>query len=225
MLQLSGALRAAAKRYLGSPATAYRLESSTTQRPGGEQKPEAVTAAIPTSQHGEVGLVSGAPGEVYTRKVKIFVPVRNPEQSGLSKAIDGPGKGPLWRMEIDNRQKWENNLMGWTSTADSMDSVMRSHLQFNTKEEAIAFANKNGWPYDVREPHMRRKERQKRYAGYGDNFSVRRGGYPTGGLASEHGYLPGSGKRPPREEANKRMGSDAPNKAGGTEAQGQGTTL
>ncbi len=53
--------------------------------------------------------------------------------------------------------------------------------------------------------------------------SVRRGGYPTGGLASEHGYLPGSGKRPPREEAEKRMGSGAPNKAGGTEMK-QGTT-
>ena len=38
-------------------------------------------------------------------QVKIFVPVKNPEQSGLSKAIDGPGKGPLWRIEIDNRQK------------------------------------------------------------------------------------------------------------------------
>ena len=74
MLQLSGAFRAAAKRYLGSPATAYRLESSTTQRPGGEQKPEAVTAAIPTSQYGEIGLVSGAPGEVYTRKVRSVLP-------------------------------------------------------------------------------------------------------------------------------------------------------
>ena len=42
---------------------------------------------------------------VWLVQVKIFVPVRNPEQSGLSKAIDGPGKGPLWRMEIDNRQK------------------------------------------------------------------------------------------------------------------------
>ena len=38
-------------------------------------------------------------------QVKIFVPVKNPEQSGLAKAIDGPGRGPLWRMEIDNRQK------------------------------------------------------------------------------------------------------------------------
>ena len=53
--------------------------------------------------------------------------------------------------------------------------------------------------------------------------SVRRGGYPTGGLASEHGYLPGSGNRPPREEADKRMGSGAPNKAGGTEMK-EGTT-
>ena len=50
---------------------------------------------------GKSGLMS-----VSTEQVKIFTPVKNPEQSGLSKAIDGPGKGPLWRMEIDNRQKY-----------------------------------------------------------------------------------------------------------------------
>ena len=82
-----------------------------------------------------------------------------------------PGTPPIYQaVKAGIACRWENNLMGWTSTADSMDSVMRSHLQFNTKEEAIAFAEKNGWPYDVREPHMRRKERQKRFAGYGDNF-------------------------------------------------------
>ena len=68
MLQLTGAFRGAARRCPGIAAPA-RSASSATQRPGGEQEPEAVGAAVPTSQYGEIGLVSGAPGDVYTRKV------------------------------------------------------------------------------------------------------------------------------------------------------------
>ena len=69
MLQLTGAFRRAASKGSIVKTQGYRLASSTVQRPGGEQEPEAVAAAIPTSQYGEIGLVSGAPGEVYTRKV------------------------------------------------------------------------------------------------------------------------------------------------------------
>ena len=60
--------------------------------------------------------------------------------------------------------------MGWTSTADALDQVARSALQFGTKEDAIAFCKKHGWEYAVREPQMRRTSRSRRYAGYGDNF-------------------------------------------------------
>ena len=60
--------------------------------------------------------------------------------------------------------------MGWTSTADALDQVARSALQFGTKEDAIAFCEKHGWEYAVREPQMRRTSRSRRYAGYGDNF-------------------------------------------------------
>ena len=34
----------------------------------------------------------------------------------------------------------------------------------------MAFAQKNGWRYETEEPQMRRVDRQKRFAGYGDNF-------------------------------------------------------
>lgn len=62
--------------------------------------------------------------------------------------------------------------MGWTSTADALDQVARSALNFGTKEDAIAFCKKHGWEYDVREPMMRRTSRTRRYAGYGDNFRL-----------------------------------------------------
>jgi hypothetical protein len=41
---------------------------------------------------------------------------------------------------------------------------------FAIKEEAVAFAEKNGWRFEVEDPQMRRLDRQKRFAGYGDNF-------------------------------------------------------
>ncbi|KAL8203894.1 UNVERIFIED_CONTAM: NADH dehydrogenase Fe-S protein subunit 4 ndufs4 [Gekko kuhli] len=46
-----------------------------------------------------------------------------------------------WKMEFDTRERWENPLMGWASTADPLSNLF---LTFATKEDAIAFAEKNG---------------------------------------------------------------------------------
>ena len=40
--------------------------------------------------------------------------------------------------------RWENPLIGWTSTADPVDTVARSGLEFGSREAAIAFADKHG---------------------------------------------------------------------------------
>jgi NADH dehydrogenase (ubiquinone) Fe-S protein 4 len=61
-----------------------------------------------------------------------------------------------WRMDWDILQKghrWENPLMGWQSSADCMQGT---HLNFKTKEDAIAFAEKQGYEYFVQEPNERR---------------------------------------------------------------------
>lgn len=69
--------------------------------------------------------------------------------------------------------------MGWTSTADPLENVGRSLLtNFNTAEEAAAFAERQGWEYTIEHPNQRRTTRQRRYAGYGDNFSTKRKGVP-----------------------------------------------
>ena len=47
-------------------------------------------------------------------------------------------------MEFDTRERWENNLMGWSSTADPLSNT---NIDFADKEEAVAFADKNGWAY------------------------------------------------------------------------------
>jgi len=64
-------------------------------------------------------------------------------------------------------------------------------MSFYTKEQAIAFCTKYGWEYEVREPKGGRTNasvhfRNPRFYQYGDNFSVKRGGLPVGGLRSEY---------------------------------------
>lgn len=49
--------------------------------------------------------------------------------------------------------RWENPLMGWQSSADYMQGT---RLSFNSKEDAINFANKQGYEYFVQEPNERK---------------------------------------------------------------------
>ncbi len=62
-------------------------------------------------------------------------------------------------------------LMGWTSSGD-MDSQVR--LRFESREAAVAYAEKHGLAYEVFEPKTRRHI--LRANGYGDNFASRRRG-------------------------------------------------
>lgn len=61
-----------------------------------------------------------------------------------------------WRMDWDplsKGERWENPLMGWQSSADFMNG---HSIQFKTKEDAINFANKQGYEYFVQEPNERK---------------------------------------------------------------------
>ena len=49
--------------------------------------------------------------------------------------------------------RWENPLMGWQSSADAMQGT---NIKFKSKENAIAFAQKQGYEYYVQEPQERR---------------------------------------------------------------------
>ena len=65
---------------------------------------------------------------------------------------------------------------------------MSRALYFDSKEAAVAHAEKAGWEYEVVEhaPAVRGVEgRPKRFIGYGDNYSFKRSGIPVGGLRSE----------------------------------------
>jgi len=49
--------------------------------------------------------------------------------------------------------RWENPLMGWQSSGDHMQG---HRLHFKSKEDAINFANKQGYEYFVQEPNQRK---------------------------------------------------------------------
>jgi NADH dehydrogenase (ubiquinone) Fe-S protein 4 len=59
--------------------------------------------------------------------------------------------------------------MGWTSGADPQNSVT---MTFDTKEDAIFFAKKNGWKYEVKAPTQHRMIRPGTFS-YADNFLPR----------------------------------------------------
>lgn len=44
-------------------------------------------------------------------------------------------------------ERWSNPLMGWTSTADPLSNAV---MHFDTAEEAMRFAQRQGWPFEVR---------------------------------------------------------------------------
>jgi NADH dehydrogenase (ubiquinone) Fe-S protein 4 len=49
--------------------------------------------------------------------------------------------------------RWENPIIGWQSTGDFMNG---HRINFKTKEDAINFANKQGYEYFVQEPNQKK---------------------------------------------------------------------
>ena len=88
---------------------------------------------------------------------RIFSPAKTAMQSG--KARTG-----LWVLEFDPEQPRKiDPLMGYTTSGDMRSQI---RLTFETKEEAIAYAEKNGLAYRVQEP----KEAKRRQISYAENF-------------------------------------------------------
>ncbi|XP_033101261.1 NADH dehydrogenase [ubiquinone] iron-sulfur protein 4, mitochondrial-like [Anneissia japonica] len=107
----------------------------------------------------DIRAVSGIPEEhIKTRRVRIFVPAPAATQSGTNDTH-------CWKLEFETRERWENPLMGWTSSGDPLSNI---GISFDSKEQAISFAEKNGWWYEVDEPVPKKPVKPK---SYGANFS------------------------------------------------------
>lgn len=103
--------------------------------------------ALAEIKPGEIGLISGIPREHLRRRVMIFSPARTATQQGS-------GKVGWWKINFLSTQKWENPLMGWTSTGDPYANVGDAGLTFDSEEAAKSFASKHGWDYVVKKRHV-----------------------------------------------------------------------
>jgi hypothetical protein len=94
---------------------------------------------------------------------RIFKPARTAMQSGEARTKE-------WVLEFAPASpRAIDPLMGWTSSRDMKAEV---ELAFDSKEEAIAYAEREGLPYQVLEPQPRRQIRKS----YADNFKYGRVG-------------------------------------------------
>ena len=88
---------------------------------------------------------------------RIFRPAKTAMSSGQANA-------QRWMLEYEpERAKTIEPLMGYTSS-DDMRSQIR--LEFDTKEEAVAYATRNGIAFQLFEP----KDRLRATVAYSDNF-------------------------------------------------------
>lgn len=88
---------------------------------------------------------------------RIYKPARTAMQSGPARTKD-------WLLEYEPESPREvDPLMGWTS---SRDTKAQLRLAFDTKEDAIAYAERNGIAYRVIEPTSRKVARKS----YAENF-------------------------------------------------------
>ncbi len=88
---------------------------------------------------------------------RIFSPAKTAMQSGKAKT-------GYWVLEFDpEKPRKIDPLMGYTTSGD-MKSQIR--LNFPTREEAVAYAEKNGIAYRVELPN----EAKRRQISYAENF-------------------------------------------------------
>ena len=89
-------------------------------------------------------------------KAIIYIPNKNPMQSGMAKSNK-------WILEYITKDPTKNPLMGWESSSDTLSELK---LEFPSKELAINYAKKKKIDFDLIEP-KKRKTIKKSYA---DNF-------------------------------------------------------
>jgi hypothetical protein len=92
---------------------------------------------------------------------KIYRPAKTAMQSGKAKTH-------LWVLEFDQEKpRTIDPIMGYTSSSDTRQQVK---LTFETAEQAIAYAERNGIDYRVIAP----KEATRKNVSYSDNFRFSR---------------------------------------------------
>ncbi len=90
-------------------------------------------------------------------RARIYRPAKNAMQSGKAGI-------KAWRLEYEPESaRTIDPLMGWTSSKDMRQQLC---LEFDTAEEAVAYAERNAIPFQVFEPHVLVPKPKS----YSDNF-------------------------------------------------------
>ena len=90
------------------------------------------------------------------KKAIIYIPNKNPMQSGLAKS-------DKWILEFKTKDPTKNPLMGWESSSDTYTELK---LEFSSKELAINYAKKKKINFELIEPRKRNTVKKS----YADNF-------------------------------------------------------
>jgi hypothetical protein len=92
---------------------------------------------------------------------RIYRPARNAMQSGAANSKE-------WLLDFESATpRTVDPLMGWISNADTQPQV---RMYFDTREEAIEFAKRQGIPFRV----IDRKPVRRVIKAYADNFAANR---------------------------------------------------
>jgi hypothetical protein len=92
---------------------------------------------------------------------RIYKPAKTAMQSGKANT-------KAWALDFEPAQPREvEPLMGWTSSGDMLSQV---RLRFGSKEEAVAYCEREGLPYEIQPD----KEPARRVISYADNFASNR---------------------------------------------------
>ena len=90
-------------------------------------------------------------------RARIYQPPKNAMQSGMAQTQE-------WLLDFEPSTRLRTDpLMGWIGSADTQSQVT---LKFATREEAVAYAERQGIPYEVELPQVRRVHPKA----YADNF-------------------------------------------------------
>ena len=93
---------------------------------------------------------------------RIYKPAKSAMQSGRARTKS-------WWLEYEPSEPLQvEPLMGWTSSGDMKQQLT---IRFDSREDAVAYCERKGIPYQVIEP----KASAQRQVAYADNFAFRRG--------------------------------------------------
>ena len=94
---------------------------------------------------------------------RIYKPAKTAMQSGNANTKE-------WVLDYEPAEpRIVESLMGWTSSSDATSQV---RLRFETSDEAVAYCERNGIPYQLSET----KPTTRHGMSYADNFSFTRQG-------------------------------------------------